>query len=405
MAQEIDPKTNSMEPTKVHGASEPGETERPVKKCKGGRKLIYATLEQRKQRNRDAQAAFRERRTEHIQELETTVQEQKAKLQASQAAHTSAKDECLLLRYKNSLLERILLEKGIDVNAELNRKFEVGPGRVKSAIKGQAASQRPETISTTVKKVSPKPNPPNTVLPLSPSASSCCTHCTASHAHSSPESHPTPPSAGSSPQFAPRSIGVGAKPPSPTASTAYGHPNKRRRHAYTTTCGPNSACSNEAAVQKYNSAYRVFSYPQAAAYALGKYIPLLLQYRPAWKNSTESVSTDPESSLDAAPTIATVEEGNPDADMVAAKAQSAFASYVPRYQHHLPPPPPQHQHQQQHQHHNHHLHHHQHQHQQQPYFSSKTQMLDFERGPITQLMDTYDENFDLDLEFLSSLQA
>ncbi|RDW61348.1 hypothetical protein BP5796_11240 [Coleophoma crateriformis] len=297
MAQEIDPKANSMEPTQAHSSSGPGETERPVKKCKGGRKLIYATLEQRKQRNRDAQAAFRERRTEHIQELETTVQEQKAMLQASQAAHTSAKDECLLLRYKNSLLERILLEKGtewcfrqpigknscsfmfsgigIDVNAELNRKFEVGAGRVKSAIKGQAISQRAETVSTTVKKVSPKPNPPSTVLPLSPSASSCCTHCTASHAHSSPESHPTPPSAGSSPQFAPRSIVVGAKPPSPSASTAYGNPNKRRRHAYTTTCGQNSACSNEAALQKYNSAYRVFSYPQAA-YALGKYIPLLL---------------------------------------------------------------------------------------------------------------------------------
>ena len=29
-----------------------------------------------------------------------------------QTAHRNAADECLMLRYKNSLLERILLEKG-----------------------------------------------------------------------------------------------------------------------------------------------------------------------------------------------------------------------------------------------------------------------------------------------------
>lgn len=38
------------------------------------------------------------------------------------AAHRTAADECLMLRYKNSLLERILLEKGIDVQAELQAK-------------------------------------------------------------------------------------------------------------------------------------------------------------------------------------------------------------------------------------------------------------------------------------------
>lgn len=39
-----------------------------------------------------------------------------------QAAHRSAAEECLMLRYKNSLLERILLEKGIDVHAEIHAK-------------------------------------------------------------------------------------------------------------------------------------------------------------------------------------------------------------------------------------------------------------------------------------------
>lgn len=34
-------------------------------------------------------------------------------LHSLQTAHRSAADECLMLRYKNSLLERILLEKGM----------------------------------------------------------------------------------------------------------------------------------------------------------------------------------------------------------------------------------------------------------------------------------------------------
>ncbi|ODH49479.1 hypothetical protein GX48_04421 [Paracoccidioides brasiliensis] len=88
-------------------------------KRKGGRKPIYATSEERKQRNRQAQAAFRERRTEYIKQLETTIKHNEETLQTLQQSHRSAADECLMLRYKNSLLERILLEKGIDVQAEL----------------------------------------------------------------------------------------------------------------------------------------------------------------------------------------------------------------------------------------------------------------------------------------------
>ncbi|KAL1297112.1 hypothetical protein AAFC00_004692 [Neodothiora populina] len=91
-------------------------------KRKGGRKPIYATSEERKQRNRQAQAAFRERRTEYIKQLETTIKHHEDTLQNLQQSHRSAADECLMLRYKNSLLERILLEKGIDVQAELQLK-------------------------------------------------------------------------------------------------------------------------------------------------------------------------------------------------------------------------------------------------------------------------------------------
>jgi hypothetical protein len=73
---------------------------------------IYATSEERKQRNRQAQAAFRERRTEYIKQLEQTIKLHEETLQNLQQSHRSAADECLMLRYKNSLLERVLLEKG-----------------------------------------------------------------------------------------------------------------------------------------------------------------------------------------------------------------------------------------------------------------------------------------------------
>ena len=72
--------------------------------------------EERKQRNRQAQAAFRERRTEYIKQLENTIKHHEETLQTLQQSHRNAADECLMLRYKNSLLERILLEKGTYFN-------------------------------------------------------------------------------------------------------------------------------------------------------------------------------------------------------------------------------------------------------------------------------------------------
>ncbi|KAF3933293.1 hypothetical protein ABW20_dc0101783 [Dactylellina cionopaga] len=90
-----------------------------AQKRKGGRKPVYATQEERKMRNRAAQAAFRERRTEYIKHLEATIKQQEETLTTLQQSSRSAADEVLMLRYKNSLLERILLEKRIDVHAEL----------------------------------------------------------------------------------------------------------------------------------------------------------------------------------------------------------------------------------------------------------------------------------------------
>ncbi|KID86535.1 MEAB protein [Metarhizium guizhouense ARSEF 977] len=115
-------------------------------KRKGGRKPIYATSEERKQRNRQAQAAFRERRTEYIKQLEETIRIHESNLHNLQSAHRNAADECLMLRYKNSLLERILLEKGIDVQAELQAKAEspnLGPAHVPQNIVQPPPIQRP----------------------------------------------------------------------------------------------------------------------------------------------------------------------------------------------------------------------------------------------------------------------
>lgn len=122
----------------IGSSPEPGlvetyaQEEPQQQKRKGGRKPIYATSEERKQRNRQAQAAFRERRTEYIKQLESTIKHHEETLQNLQNSHRNAADECLMLRYKNSLLERVLLEKGIDVQAELHAKTSspiLGPTR------------------------------------------------------------------------------------------------------------------------------------------------------------------------------------------------------------------------------------------------------------------------------------
>ncbi|KAL9114887.1 MAG: hypothetical protein Q9227_001130 [Pyrenula ochraceoflavens] len=121
---------------KRKGGRKPVRSPTPGKSSRLTMRQIYATSEERKQRNRQAQAAFRERRTEYIKQLETTIKHHEENLQSLQQSHRSAADECLMLRYKNSLLERILLEKGIDVQAELQSK---GVANIPS--KSQAPSQ------------------------------------------------------------------------------------------------------------------------------------------------------------------------------------------------------------------------------------------------------------------------
>lgn len=55
-----------------------------------------------------------------------TIKHHEEQLSGLQQSSRQAADEVLMLRYKNSLLERILMEKGIDVTAEL-RSFTGAP--------------------------------------------------------------------------------------------------------------------------------------------------------------------------------------------------------------------------------------------------------------------------------------
>ncbi|MCJ1472666.1 hypothetical protein MMC13_001315 [Lambiella insularis] len=109
---------SSLEPN-MDGAKVPESGQVQNMKRKGGRKPLCATSEERKQKNRQCQAVFRERRTAYTKQLEDKIKHQGETLQNVQQSHCSTVDECLMLRYRNSLLERILLESGIDVQAEL----------------------------------------------------------------------------------------------------------------------------------------------------------------------------------------------------------------------------------------------------------------------------------------------
>lgn len=197
-----DPSEESLDsiPEAEHHESGPSNqegtgTEQP--KRKGGRKPIYATSEERKQRNRQAQAAFRERRTEYIKQLEETIRVHETNLHSLQTAHRSAADECLMLRYKNSLLERILLEKGIDVQAELRAKTgspSLGPTHMPQVMAQpppvqRAIMNRHNQARRSTSNIAPKLEPGMPAPPMHP----------AGHSNISPQSRQTPSSHHSSP--------------------------------------------------------------------------------------------------------------------------------------------------------------------------------------------------------------
>lgn len=187
---------SSIESTPEREAdAEPSQEPAQPQKRKGGRKPIYATSEERKQRNRQAQAAFRERRTEYIKQLEATIKQNEETLASLQQSHRTAADECLMLRYKNSLLERILLEKGIDVQTELQMKTGspvLGPGFMHPA---PSVPPQPQLQRTALQRQQARRSGHNYLPKLAPGQS----NQDINFATTSPHAHPTPSSHASSP--------------------------------------------------------------------------------------------------------------------------------------------------------------------------------------------------------------
>ncbi|GKT53380.1 BZIP transcription factor [Colletotrichum tofieldiae] len=167
-------------------------TENQQPKRKGGRKPIYATSEERKQRNRQAQAAFRERRTEYIKQLEEAIRVHESNLHNLQAAHRTAADECLMLRYKNSLLERI------DVQAELRAK--TGSPNLGPTHAPQNMVQPPPIQRAILNRHHQSRRSNSSIAPkLEPGISSLPPPIQAAHSAASPKGRPTPSSHSNSP--------------------------------------------------------------------------------------------------------------------------------------------------------------------------------------------------------------
>ncbi|CZS98349.1 uncharacterized protein RAG0_07127 [Rhynchosporium agropyri] len=182
---DVDIDNDEVRGNRTLSACSPATPATGMRKGKGGRKVLFPSAEEKKQRNRDSQAAFRSRRKEHITELENIVQEQKEEIQESKNAHAGAKEEVLILKYKNSLLERILLEQGIDVNAELNNILVFPPRLPEKRVRKERALARKNPEVAPAKKAVAVTSPAN-------STSSCC-HCSSSRKHSSPISHSSSP--------------------------------------------------------------------------------------------------------------------------------------------------------------------------------------------------------------------
>ncbi|CAK7215581.1 hypothetical protein SBRCBS47491_002529 [Sporothrix bragantina] len=211
----------------AHGSNGGNAQDNQPIKRKGGRKPIYATSEERKQRNRQAQAAFRERRTEYIKQLEETIRVHEQNLHNLQTAHRHAADECLMLRYKNSLLERILLEKGIDVQAELRAKTgspNLGPTHMPQNMVQPPAMPRSiinrHHNRRSNSSIAPKIDIAGTALPGAGLVGINPGHPTPTSVGASPKSRPTPSSHSASPAASTSVYGQSpaASAPDPSAS-------------------------------------------------------------------------------------------------------------------------------------------------------------------------------------------
>jgi ABC-type phosphate transport system auxiliary subunit len=73
---------------------------------------MYTSEAERKQRNRQAQAAFRHRRSVLMTELESENQRLKTQVATLQGELRRKNDQLQMVSYRGNLMERMLREKG-----------------------------------------------------------------------------------------------------------------------------------------------------------------------------------------------------------------------------------------------------------------------------------------------------
>jgi len=286
---EATPSSLESTPEPEAGVPEPSQEPTQPQKRKGGRKPIYATSEERKQRNRQAQAAFRERRTEYIKQLEATIKQNEETLATLQQSHRTAADECLMLRYKNSLLERILLEKGIDVQAELQMKTGspvLGPGFLQTV---GGLSQPPQLQRTALQRQQARRSGQNFLPKLAPGQSGS----DMGFSTNSPHAHPTPSSHASSPsQLSTRSpLTMHQGGMTPPISAVVAQPQTQQFNlARSSQQYPNQAVFQ--VQQQSNSAQRAPQRPTSSSYQSSAFSGLSTGSHSAMSQSVDSGSAD-----------------------------------------------------------------------------------------------------------------
>ncbi|MCJ1407178.1 hypothetical protein MMC19_001248 [Ptychographa xylographoides] len=143
------PPTEPLE-DKPHSRSFPKvELNEHVPKRKRESRPKYKSVEEHNEYNRQAQADFRKRRAQYIRQLESTTKQQCETIKDMEQKCRVAVEECSTLRYKNSCLERKLIEKGIH---ELGIESDLVPNEHTTAI--------PKTNSNSVFEAAAEPQNP-----------------------------------------------------------------------------------------------------------------------------------------------------------------------------------------------------------------------------------------------------
>ena len=83
------------------------------------------THEMGKRRSREPQASRRKGKKTHIESLEDSHEHAETDRQELQKVVNATVEECVILRYENSLLKRILFESGKELNKVFLNRYSI----------------------------------------------------------------------------------------------------------------------------------------------------------------------------------------------------------------------------------------------------------------------------------------